>query len=383
MAFPTHSRYLRIPLFALAVLAMFLTAASPSYRPPGACTQTQTVAGVESLGVVTFVTGTTFAGTEVGGLSGIAYDARRGVYYALSDDRTDARFYTVSIDLSDGSLDPGDVTFLDVTFLTQKGGDRFASGSIDPEDIELNRPGILYVSSEGDVDGTPPADPFVDRFNLNGKLTRALPVPDKFLPAAGSGVRDNLAFESLTSSPDSHLLYTASESALLQDGPIASLTESSPARVLVYDADSKRPLAEYVYTVSPIPQAPVPAGSFADNGLPDLQALDNCGTLLALERSFAVGVGNTIRLYETTTRGATDVSDTFALGGSYDPMPKTLVADLEADLGIDPDNVEGMILGPTLPDGRRTLILVSDNNFSTGQITQFIALALDLQPGSN
>jgi 3-phytase/alkaline phosphatase D len=81
-------------------------------------------------------------------------------------------------------------------------------------------------------------------------------------------------------------------------------------------------------------------------------------------------------------RGATDVSGRRALPENYDPMPKTLVADLEQDLGVDPDNVEGMILGPVLADGRRALILVSDNNFSESQITQFIALAVELLPVS-
>ncbi len=65
----------------------------------------------------------------------------------------------------------------------------------------------------------------------------------------------------------------------------------------------------------------------------------------------------------------------------YDPMGKNLVVNLE-DLGIDPDNVEGMTFGPPLPDGRQTLILVSDNNFNSAQITQFILLALDLKPAS-
>src|SRR4051812_6087080 len=41
-------------------------------------------------------------GTTVGGLSGLAYDARRNVYYVISDDRGEfgpARFYTVRIDI--------------------------------------------------------------------------------------------------------------------------------------------------------------------------------------------------------------------------------------------------------------------------------------------
>ena len=40
----------------------------------------------------------------------------------------------------------------------------------------------------------------------------------------------------------------------------------------------------------------------------------------------------------------------------------------------------GMTFGPDLADGRRLLVIVSDNNFSAGQFTQFIALAVDIRP---
>ena len=58
-------------------------------------------------------------------------------------------------------------------------------------------------------------------------------------------------------------------------------------------------------------------------------------------------------------------------------MGKHLLVDM-VDLGIQPDNLEAMAFGPRLPDGRRSLILVSDNNFNPSQTTQFIVLALNL-----
>ncbi len=36
-----------------------------------------------------------------------------------------------------------------------------------------------------------------------------------------------------------------------------------------------------------------------------------------------------------------------------------------------------MTLGPRLPDGRQSLLLVSDNNFTPGQVSQFLLFALD------
>ena len=52
-----------------------------------------------------------------------------------------------------------------------------------------------------------------------------------------------------------------------------------------------------------------------------------------------------------------------------------------ADLSTMPqvqnlDNVEGITLGPKLPDGRQVVVLVTDDNFSAEQMTQFYAFAL-------
>lgn len=349
----------------------------------------KTVTAVESLGEVIFETGFTFGGTEVGGLSGLTYDAANGVYYAISDDRSEnapARFYTLAIDIGDGALQDGDVTFEAVTTLLNAAGEPFPERGIDPEGIALAAEGTLFISSEGDANADPALDPFVNAFGLDGRQIDELPVPEKFLPAEDRGIRNNLAFESLTLSPDGRFLYTATENALKQDGPAASLEEGSLSRVIKYDLQKEQPVAEFVYPVAPIPADSDPPGGFSDNGLVELIALDNNGTLLALERSFAVGVGNTIRLYEARTQGALDVSSVDSLFWEAEdtpfeidpPIAKELLVDF-ADLGVTPDNLEGMALGPQLPDGRQSLIVVSDNNFNPNQKTQFILLALELE----
>jgi len=104
--------------------------------------------------------------------------------------------------------------------------------------------------------------------------------------------------------------------------------------------------------------------------------------MLSMERSFSVGVpgtGNTIKLYSAALPGASDVNgfDSIAsLLGGIRTAQKTLLLDLST-LGIPLDNVEGMTIGPRLPDGRRSLVLVSDNNFAASQFTQFLLFALD------
>ncbi len=60
--------------------------------------------------------------------------------------------------------------------------------------------------------------------------------------------------------------------------------------------------------------------------------------------------------------------------GGYTPVGKRLVLDLNGTDVTPIDNVEGITWGPKLENGNPTLILVSDNNFSETQVTQFIAL---------
>jgi 3-phytase/alkaline phosphatase D len=391
MSIHTRSFSIKVP-FLLLVILLLLTAANPYVTTVKSARLT--VGSIEFLGMVEFETGIQFSGTEVGGLSSIDYDENRGVYYIISDDPSQinpARYYTASIDVFDGGLDPGDVTFQQVTFLRDETGSTFPPLSLDPEGLTLPHPGQLFITSEGFVLPEPPIDPFINRFNLVGRQNRALTVPEKFLPnpERTQGIRHNLAFESLTSTPDERYLYTATENALVQDGPPATLTNGSPARVLQYDLGSKRPGAEFVYPVDPIFAAPVPPDAFAVNGLVELLALDNRGTFLAMERSFSVGVGNRVALYETTTEDATNVADIQALapsGGSpasYQAMSKEFLLDFQDEFGLIPDNLEGLAFGPPLADGRSLLIVVSDNNFAVGQTTQFIALAVELVPVSD
>ncbi|GAB4549518.1 MAG: hypothetical protein Tsb0014_44180 [Pleurocapsa sp.] len=346
----------------------------------------QTVTDLEFLGEVSFETGFTFNETEVGGISGLTYDPASGVYYALSDDRSninDARFYTIDIDLDDGSLDDGDVRFQDVTTLLNISSQAFTPSSLDPEGIALTSEGTLFISSEGDANNL--VDPFIGEFSLNGQIFNELTIPDKFLPTAdsSSGIQNNQAFESLTITPDQKYLFTATENSLFQDGEKSSLESGSLVRIVQYDRATEEVVGEFLYETDAIPVPPDPVDGFADNGLVELLAIDNRGTLLALERSFAEGVGNNIRLYQVNLQGATDVSSVEGLLNEDGELTdvdaiasKELLLDF-SDLGITLDNSEAVSFGSTLPDGRHSLIVTSDNNFNDAQSTQFLAFAID------
>lgn len=372
-----------MPLPRLAVvLATIVAAAAALAAPAGAVDPQARTPELQFRGQAVIPTGATFAGTEVGGLSSITYDADRDRYYVLSDDRSQlapARFYTVRIGL-DGSFDAGDVHIQDVTTLEAPGGGPYPPLALDPEGLALTRDGELVLTSEGDTSRL--IDPFVRLYDLGGHLLGSLAVPSPFLPTAdrSSGVRNNLAFEPATVAPNGSVFFTGTENALFQDGPAATVSSGSPSRLLRYDLQTGRLDRQYLYVTDPVAEPPVPATAFAVNGLVELLALNN-EFVLAMERSFSVGVpgtGNEIKLYRIALPGADDVNGLDSLAGllgTIRPAQKTLLFDL-GTLGIPLDNVEGMTLGPVLPDGRRALVMVSDNNFARSQFTQFLLFAL-------
>jgi hypothetical protein len=355
---------------------------------------TMTVVDVEFLGETVVPTGTMFDGTEIGGLSSITYDKARGVYHTLSDDQGNrpsgdpVRYYTIDVDLSDGALDDGDVEFIDVTQLFEIRKTPFPPGGLDPEGFTLARKGFFFMSSEGNTLADPIIAPFIRRYNRNGRVTADLPIPGQYISNdVDHGVRFNLAFESLNVTPDGHSLVTAGEGALFQDGPASTFTNGSLARILAYDVPKRSATAEYVYELAPWAE---PSAIFGVNGIVEVLPIDNVGTMMVMERSFSVGgvlgggTGNVVVINEVSTMGASDVLEIDALYDGGSPIDLTPVSQAEVfafdDLGIPIDNIEGMTFGPVLQDGRQTLVIVSDNNFSVGQFTQFIVLALDIQP---
>jgi hypothetical protein len=338
---------------------------------------------LEFVGQQIIPTGTTFEGTQIGGLSSLAYDADRDRFYVLSDDPSQfnpARFYTVQLDASDGRLDDGDIDVVAVTTLLNPQGVPFATASLDPEGLALTGDDELVVTTEGFANRD--VDPFIDRFALDGTHLDSLTVPAPFLPDPGQtrGVRLNLGFESAATI--GHFLYTGAENAVVQDGPAASLAAGSPSRLVRYNLKSGRPDRQHLYWSDPIAEPPVPAGNFAVNGLVEVLPLNN-QYLLSMERSFSVGApdtGNTIKLYLVKVAGADNISGLDSVAkklAKIRPVKKTLLLDLD-ELGISLDNVEGMAFGPDLPDGRRSLLLVSDNNFSPAQFTQFLLFAVTI-----
>ena len=79
-----------------------------------------------------------------------------------------------------------------------------------------------------------------------------------------------------------------------------------------------------------------------------------------------------IRIYLADAGDANDISSVPALTSFQDikSISKKLLFNLE-DLHIYIDNIEGMTFGPLLANGHQSLLLVSDDNFSSAQTSQF------------
>ncbi len=371
---------LSLDAIAFLLLASLIVAV---FRAPAAIAAT--VETVNFIGQATLPTTLTFDSTPVGGLSDLVYDSRNHLYYAISDDRSQrspARFYALTIDLSQGRLTLGGVTPTGMTALLQEDGQPFPPFSLDLESIALTQQGTLFVASEGDAQQQ--IAPFVREFSQTGQFIRNLPIPEKFHPHPQKerGVRNNLAFESLTLTPDQKFLFVATENALLQDGRAATPSHGSLSRILQYDLQTGQPMAEFLYLTEPVAAAGG-LGKGGINGLVELLALDNRGHFLSIERSFSIGSGMVIKLFAVSLVGATEIQHLDSLAQldrqerqRIQPVQKTLLLDFRT-LKIPLDNIEGLSFGPRLPDGRRSLLAISDNNFSTLQFTQVLAFSLE------
>jgi hypothetical protein len=342
------------------------------------------ISSIEFIGEATLPKGLIFQKTEVGGLSGITYNVKNNLYYAISDYRgqkANARLYTLKIDLSKGSLQKDGIIPVSVTTLLNENSQTFRPSESDTEGIALTNKATVFISSEGDA--VKLINPFIKEFSLSsGQEIATLPIPNKFLPDKTSqqGIRNNLAFESLTITPDKKHLFTATENALIQDGIAAKPNIGTPCRILQYNLLNNQPEKEFLYQTEAVSPFLNITGKFA-SGLPDLLALDNQGHFLSLERSFT-GLGFAISLFQVSLEGADDIHKIDSLLAidtkNIKPVQKKLLLDLRT-LDVLLDNIEGLTMGPKLPDGQQSLILISDNNFNSLQRTQILAFKIKIE----
>lgn len=334
---------------------------------------------------------THFGGTLVGGLSGIDYSAKEDLYYFISDDRSDhnpARFYTAKIFLSNQGIDS--VRWTSTSPLRLKNGAVYPNKTEDslhvpdPEALRVNeRTGGIVWSSEGERivrrGSVILQNPSINVMRSDGLLTDTFALPPNLLVhSTEKGPRRNGVLEGLAFADDFKTLYASVEEPLYEDGPRADTKNGGWIRILKYDAATKNQLAQYAYPIDPVVEEPVAKDSFIVNGVVDILAVDD-HRLLVTERSFSYGyVGCNVRVYEVDVNEAEDVSDNASLSQTPPQkfLQKKLLMNMDA-LGLEVYNIEGATLGPLLPNGKRSLLFVADDNFSGKEKTQLLLFEVE------
>jgi hypothetical protein len=331
-------RALALCAAALASLAAAAPAAAHDRGPapaPVACSPNASL-----LSYTDALSKTTYAGTDVGGLSALAL-GRGDTARALVDNQgtTPARVYDLRLDDRRNSA-----KVTGVTFLRRADGTAYTGQTLDGEGLVELRDGTFLASSE--------TEPSIKRFDRRGRQLGELPVPAAFRIQPNGQTPVNQAFEGLGLAADGRTLWVGTEGPLSGDAPTVR-------RLLKYTADRRGS-----WTLAG--QVLYPADSAAW-GITDVQVVDD-GRLLVTERSYDPAKGFSIKLYQAFLAGATDTV----------PATKRLLADLGAC--APQDNVEAVQLGDRLPGGRVELRLLSDDNFNPAQATRLYRLAVTLAP---
>lgn len=323
---------------------------------------------------------------QLGGFSGVASAEQPGQFLFLSDrgprdgavDWT-CRFHRAQLHVTPDSEHPVSLVWSQTVLLKDERGrlmtglasafaaSRERSRRFDPEGIRVMRNGHVLISDE--------YGPRLAEFDQEGRLTRDFQVPDRYqIEHPGLGKKDenpknekgratNRGMEGLALVPSEKFVYGLMQSPLLQDSNRENPAKPSGlhCRMIEFSMDGNA-RREFVYRLDS-----------KSNKLNELLAVDE-HTFVAIERDGEAGTEARFKkLMLLELDGATDVSGVDRLspqelGDEIRPVKKQVLIDLlDPQWGLFganmPEKIEGLAFGETLPDGRRTLVVVSDNDF--------------------
>jgi len=329
--------------------------------------------------------------------SGIDWTGKDDVYLACNDRgpgdgasafRPRVQRLTITIDEAAGT--DGEVVkveLLGTTLLSDERGeavwgytggydtsDQVAGVRVDPEGVRVDGAGGAFWISEE-------YGPWIERYGADGKRTQRVVPPSKFMVEAPDGDaiselarntkgrQANRGFEGLARSADGSKLWAILQSPLIQDGASNEKGKRTGVNVRVLEVDVKTSgTRELVYVLED-----------ASHGVSEILGAED-GRLLVLERDGKPGAKARARaVYVCDITEATDVSEIDRLPAHGLPvgakaMSKKLLIDLmNPAYGLTgekmPEKVEGLCWGPKLKDGKRALIVTSDNDLKAEQPT--------------
>ena len=277
-------------------------------------------------------------------LSGITW-AGGNTYYAVSDDVFigEVGLYPMTIELSTNGLS---VVSCSIPSSTNRIS---LAKAYDLEDVAFDAAnGTVWAADE--TRGT------VKEYRVqDGTAVRTLPLPDDL-----KRTHSNLGIESLTLSADGKTLWTCTEEALVCDGLRSSPTNGTTVRLFKYarqTATGDFALAGmYLYTTDAWSQ-PYDYGGKGRRGVSGLCALPD-GSLLVLERELSFGGANALKAASTARLyfAVYHVDFPHGIGAN---VRKVKLASGDGPVFAF-GNYEGICLGPRLPDGKWSVLLISD-----------------------
>src|SRR5574344_634734 len=223
--------------------------------------------------------------------------------------------------------------------------------------------GIVYFPLHNTLLISGEKDKRIREYRLDGSLTGDTLVTPVIFDKALS----NSGFESLAYNSNTHLFWTTTEGTLRCDGESSTATNGQMNMLRLQSFNEKfSPVSQYAYLMD-APTSSREAQWYA-MGVSEMTALDD-GRLFVLEREFYVPqtklgsfVNCKLYVFDPSKGKQIRVDDKLSLSSPF--LEKRLMCEFKTSLSLfnfSIANYEGMCLGPTLKDGSRTLIMISDS----------------------
>jgi hypothetical protein len=325
---------------------------------------------------------------RLGGFSALDYSDSQHVFAALSDRGPDdgAVGYPCRVQLFEIAIRPGNAVPVEATntrtvFFSDSHGLRFTGSSamiaatntvshrFDPEGFRFGPDKSMFVADE--------YGPVLIQFSTEGKELKRFELPDHLVVANPdadkkkenlantSGRASNRGMECLAMSSDGTKLVGLMQSALIQDGERTKdgVIHGRNCRLVEIEISTGQ-LREFVYQMDSV-----------EHGNSEILAYGP-EEYLVLERDSLAGKKAGYRkLVHVTLAGATDIAGMKKLPSGnlpqeISPLNRTVFLDfLDPQWKLAgatmPEKIEGLTFGPMLNDGRRSLLVSTDNDFES------------------
>lgn len=305
------------------------------------------------------------------------------------------RFHEIELPVQRGQDRPFSASVTRTILLHGPGG-RYFSGSssqlapdsqfcgrLDPEGLRVAQDGSVWISDE--------YGPHLLRFSTSGELLQDWAVPGDFLVRVHSaraadedsgnqsGRRSNRGMEGLALTPDGRHLVGLMQSALIQDARLNEKGNWTGLHSRIVRIDLKQGKAEqFAYRQEN-----------EKYKLHEILALDHDRYLVIEQDGESGDEARFKQIFLVNLRSATRLPEGCrlppdSLPKGVTPVSKSLLIDLlDSRWGLGgpemPAKIEGLSWGPVLEDGRRILVVATDNDFIAEQDSLFYIFAVPVE----